>query len=82
MSKVEVSVMSGEEGRFLEWTDESGRWTPYNYYNYRHLFEKSHFVKSDYAALRERYNLHEVGISNDQLEMMSPNVLASYGTRK
>jgi len=77
MPKVEISITSGEEGRFLEWTDESGRWMPYNYYKYRLVFEESTLVKSDYAAMRERYNLHEVGITNDELARTSPGALGA-----
>lgn len=73
--KNEVSVLSGEEGRFLEWSEDSGEWKAFNYHNYRHFFEESPLGEADYVALRSSFKLFRAEISDEVLARMSPKEL-------
>ena len=72
----EISVWTdGYEGRILQWSDD--RWCALDYANFRHSFTPPQPLSPrDLSALRARFRIPEEMLSDDQILIANPKVLA------
>jgi hypothetical protein len=75
-SVVEVSVWTdGYEGRILQW--EENRWLAFDYANFRHVFSAPQQLNvNDLRVLRARFRVPQERLSDQELPMTAPPVLA------